>query len=331
MADFFLSYAREDERAAEQLKKLLESSCRVSIWMDSHKLLPGQRWEEQITEAIRLADGALFLASDYSLNKDTFVQRELELLLDRADAIGNPVFLILIKLDETPIENKRLRGLHWVHYHPENPNGCLDALAKVRAAVFNAEENREKEEDRKSAVEKGEPFKLHRLAQERLFTPDELDIYIKRETKEAFIFHGKEVDYASLDYLVYVPEGHKVLVYRKDRSCADLGVALQWLVRPHFLKAHEINIVRTKDGKSMDGVALSLRFAQEGSDGSSLFPANVNAEVLSNWRRAAYNFRIKIGSEKRYQLLLRVVGYALVLVVLLFVAGGLAGLARLFF
>jgi hypothetical protein len=91
-----------------------------------------------------------------------------------------------------------------------------------------------------------------------LFLPDELDIYVNKITLEAFIFHGKEIDYEALDHLEYDPIKHTVDVVRKDNSRINLGVKIQWLVRPYFSKAEQINIVRTKDGESIDGTIIPL-------------------------------------------------------------------------
>lgn len=91
-----------------------------------------------------------------------------------------------------------------------------------------------------------------------LFTPEELDIYVNKMTLEAYIFHGKEIDYELLDRLEYNTKKHTVEVVKKDGTRLDLGVKIQWLVRPYFKKAEEINIVQTKDGKSIDGVTLPI-------------------------------------------------------------------------
>lgn len=91
-----------------------------------------------------------------------------------------------------------------------------------------------------------------------LFTPDELDIYVNKVTLEAYIFHGKEIDYSTLERLEYDPIHHTVDVVKKDGSVTDLGVKIQWLVRPYFTKAPFINIVQTKDGDSVDGTSIPL-------------------------------------------------------------------------
>lgn len=95
-----------------------------------------------------------------------------------------------------------------------------------------------------------------------LFLPEEMDIYINKVTLEAYIFHGKKIDYETLDRLEYNPKAYTVDVVKKDGTRVDLGVKIQWLVRPYFSKAHEINIVQTKEGQSIDGVVIPIVHAQ---------------------------------------------------------------------
>lgn len=91
-----------------------------------------------------------------------------------------------------------------------------------------------------------------------MFLPEELDIFIDKITGTSFIYHGKHVDYERLDHLEYDPQDHSVDVVMKDGSRLDLGVKIQWLVRPYFTRSREIKIVRTKDGESIDGVSIPL-------------------------------------------------------------------------
>ena len=91
-----------------------------------------------------------------------------------------------------------------------------------------------------------------------LFTPEEMDIYVNKISLESYIFHGKAVDYDSLDHLEYDPKDNTVDVVRKDGTRLDLGVKIQWLVRPYFIKSKEIQIIQTKNGKTVNGVSIPL-------------------------------------------------------------------------
>lgn len=91
-----------------------------------------------------------------------------------------------------------------------------------------------------------------------MFRPDELDIFINKITLEAYIFHGKKVNYEVIKHLEYNPKDYSVTVVFKDESRLDLGVKIQWLIRPHFAKAENIFIVQTKDGETVDGTTVPL-------------------------------------------------------------------------
>lgn len=90
-----------------------------------------------------------------------------------------------------------------------------------------------------------------------LFDPKEFDIYVNKITKEVYIFHIKPVaqDIARLEY---DPTDHSVTVVKNDGTQLDLGAKIQWLIRPHFVKAREIGIVQTKDGEAIDGFMVPL-------------------------------------------------------------------------
>lgn len=91
-----------------------------------------------------------------------------------------------------------------------------------------------------------------------LFLPEELDIFTNKATYEAFIFHGKEIKYDLLDHLEYNAQDYSVTVHYKDGRTQDLGVKIQWLVRPYLKHSTEINIVRTRDKRSIDGTVVPL-------------------------------------------------------------------------
>lgn len=91
-----------------------------------------------------------------------------------------------------------------------------------------------------------------------LFLPDEMDIFCNKVTKEAFIFHAKDIDYDSLERMEYDQNDYSVTVFRKDGTSVDLGVKIQWLIRPYFSKAMEVQIVQTKNGEAVNGTFIPL-------------------------------------------------------------------------
>ncbi len=91
-----------------------------------------------------------------------------------------------------------------------------------------------------------------------LFLPEEMDIYCNKVTKETFVFHGKDVDYDSLERAEYNPKDHTVEIFKKDGTSVDLGVKIQWLLRPYFTKSTEIQIVQTLNGQAINGTFIPL-------------------------------------------------------------------------
>ncbi len=91
-----------------------------------------------------------------------------------------------------------------------------------------------------------------------LFMPDEMDIYCNKVSKEVFIFHGKEIDYKIIERMEYHVEDYTTDVFLKDGRVLDLGVKIQWMIRPYYTKAEEIQIVRTKDGEAVDGTFVPI-------------------------------------------------------------------------
>ena len=114
-------------------------------------------------------------------------------------------------------------------------------------------ENTEKTSSMKDAFKPGQASD-----KPALFTSEEMDIYCNKVTLETYIFHGKDVDYDPIHYLEYDPKEKRVDIVMKDSTRLDLGVKIQWLVRPYFTKAKEVSIVQTKDREPIDGTIVPL-------------------------------------------------------------------------
>lgn len=109
-----------------------------------------------------------------------------------------------------------------------------------------------------------------------------MDIYCNKVTKETFIFHSKTIDYKNLDFLEYDPEDYSVDVHMKDGRVLDLGVKIQWLVRPYFANAEIIQIVQTKNREPIDGTFVPLKHkGQNEVFAAILVDVRVNIGLLS--------------------------------------------------
>jgi hypothetical protein len=199
-----------------------------------------------------------------------------------------------VRLEEVPITDPRLQPFHWIDYF-EGETSPPPEFVNLIKATWQAEEQAERrgEADKleKSAGEQGEETEYvpAKGTTGRLFMPKEVDLYVDKQTKETYIFHGKEIDY-DISHLVYVPEDHSLIVVMNDKSRLDLGVKLGWLLRPHFIKAPHIIIARTEDGKTVDGTMIPLRLGLAGMSGALSSPAGSRVSRLFSalrllWKR----------------------------------------------
>lgn len=90
-----------------------------------------------------------------------------------------------------------------------------------------------------------------------LFKYEDMDLYINKITLEAYIFHGKKIDY-NFEKLIYDPEDYSVIVVYQDGTRKDLGVRINYQVRPYWEQLADIGIVRTVKGESVDGVMVPI-------------------------------------------------------------------------
>ncbi|MBZ5622160.1 MAG: toll/interleukin-1 receptor domain-containing protein [Acidobacteriia bacterium] len=109
----FLCHASEDKDRVRELYSTL-ARLKTDPWLDEKKLLPGQDWLTEITEAIRQSHVILVCISKNSVFKEGTVQRELKLALDMAEEKPEgAIYLIPVRLEQCDLPN-RLRHLQWV-------------------------------------------------------------------------------------------------------------------------------------------------------------------------------------------------------------------------
>lgn len=109
----FLIYAKEDQERVEKIYEELKFAG-FKPWMDTKDILPGERWELSIKKAIEEADVALACLSKNAVEKNGFVQKELQFALDLMDEkIEGISPVIPIRLEETQVPDK-LKNLQWL-------------------------------------------------------------------------------------------------------------------------------------------------------------------------------------------------------------------------
>lgn len=128
----FISYAREDFEHAQRLYFDLKKAG-ADPWLDAEELLPGQKWQTIISDAIRESDFFLALLSSGSISKKGYVQKELREALEVFDQIPeNEVYIVPARLDECRPSHPRLKDIHWVDLFPEYDSGFRKILLVIR-------------------------------------------------------------------------------------------------------------------------------------------------------------------------------------------------------
>jgi hypothetical protein len=72
----FLCYTKEDLEKVEELYSKLEKEG-FEPWLDKEDILPGQQWDPTIKQAIRGSDFFIACLSKNSVNKDGYLNREI--------------------------------------------------------------------------------------------------------------------------------------------------------------------------------------------------------------------------------------------------------------
>jgi hypothetical protein len=130
----FLSYAREDLKAAREIYLYLTASG-ISTWFDKESLRPGERWKEAIERAIKESEYFIALISSRSAQKRGFVQTELRRALDILDQTpDDAVYLIPVRVDECRPPIARLDDLNWLDLFPDK-SLALDKLIKFLVPI----------------------------------------------------------------------------------------------------------------------------------------------------------------------------------------------------
>lgn len=131
----FISYAREDIDYARKMFLELENAS-YEPWLDCESLLPGQRWESTIEQAMRESRYVLALISSRSSVKRGYVQKEIRRALDLLEQIPeNDIFLIPVRLDQCEPNHSALRGVQWVDLFPSWEVGVEKIIRALKSGA----------------------------------------------------------------------------------------------------------------------------------------------------------------------------------------------------
>jgi len=128
----FLCHSSADKTAIRDLYERLNTDG-FDPWLDEEDLLPGQKWELEIPRAVKDSHIVLVCLSIGFVAKRGYLQKEITLALDVADAqLEDDIFVIPLKLEECEIP-ERLSRFQGVNYFEERGYERLIKSLRSRA------------------------------------------------------------------------------------------------------------------------------------------------------------------------------------------------------
>ncbi len=134
----FLCYAKENSTAVREFRERLKAEAWIDPWFDEEDILPGQMWEESVTEAVHNSHAVIIFLSSTAVRKEGFFHKELKLALDAAaEKPDGTIFIIPIRLDACDVPD-RLQPYQYIDYfgdeeHKDHVYTSLIAALKIRA------------------------------------------------------------------------------------------------------------------------------------------------------------------------------------------------------
>ncbi len=134
----FLCHAQEDKPKVRELYEHLSREAWIDPWLDEEKLLPGQKWNEEIIEAIRDAHVIVVCLSKQSVAKEGYVQREINHALDISEEKPeHTIFIIPLLFNDCDIPYRlREYQYHWVGESSADPYTKLLKALELRASTL---------------------------------------------------------------------------------------------------------------------------------------------------------------------------------------------------
>lgn len=129
----FLCHASQDKPVVRNLHQRLSAEGWIDPWLDEEKLLPGQDWDMEIELALADSDAVVVYLSNTSVNKEGYVQREINAVLSKAlEKPEGAIFVIPVRLDDCEVP-RRLRKWQHVDYFPQENHGT--AFQRLRGSL----------------------------------------------------------------------------------------------------------------------------------------------------------------------------------------------------
>jgi hypothetical protein len=135
----FISYAREDALAVEELSGKLKAEG-FNTWVDRRDLLPGQAWGYAIEKAIEESDFFLVCLSRHSIGKRGLMQSEIRAAIQLTQSmLPGEIYLIPVRLELCEIPDP-LKSFHAVDLFKSD--GWTRLLQALRVGIESRRKNR---------------------------------------------------------------------------------------------------------------------------------------------------------------------------------------------
>ena len=134
----FLCYAKENSKEVREFRERLRAETWIDPWFDEEDILPGQKWEGSVADAVHNSHAVIVFLSSVAIRTEGFFQKELKLALDAAaEKPDGTIFIIPIRLDACDVP-ERLLPYQYVDYfgdeaHKDHVYSSLIVALKIRA------------------------------------------------------------------------------------------------------------------------------------------------------------------------------------------------------
>lgn len=134
----FLCYSKENSTGVREFRERLKAETWIDPWFDEEDILPGEKWEDLVTEAVHNSHAVIIFLSSFAVRTEGFFHVELKHALDSAaEKPDGTIFIIPIRLDACDVP-ERLRPYQYVDYFGDEEQKDRVYTSLIRALKVRA-------------------------------------------------------------------------------------------------------------------------------------------------------------------------------------------------
>ena len=100
----FISYSKIDTTHVREFAAKLKSEGWIDPWFDEEDILPGQVWQDRVTNGVSNSHAVIILLSKAAVASEGYFHKEVKLALETAaEKPEGTIFIIPIRLDECAV------------------------------------------------------------------------------------------------------------------------------------------------------------------------------------------------------------------------------------